>query len=492
VPGLVPEGWEDAAHTLSLFMHHRLVVDAYLGGLSEEYIEAPSQRMISDAIDELAGRRWTDQLMAQTLGTQPAPWRLGGAAVREVITATAAATAHTRIGHLRLTPEVTGEAVEAVHGFVEAQGFGRLIQGHGILVFLDNHGAIEHYGGLAERDFVLGLKHRPWAHAPLDDELLSGMAAGYYRIVLRNGRRYVVNTARARRQFAVFRRALVESGYLKKRLELVQLSQFNLFKEWEGQARALVPDLDAHRRRFTAFVGLPPGARCLECGCGSLAQTFDGGLWEAVGPAGSIVALDPSPGMLGRAAQRLEREKAQNIELLCARAEEIPASEGSFDAAVGATFLHWCDAPLALAEMRRVTRPGGVVAICSPSAFATDMPWFREWFRPIFDIAERTGQPVTLPVFSEGDVARLFADAGLREIATQTFDVPWYLSDADSATYTLIQGVSLFQVQLEPLPWGARQDLIAEVRECGRRVCERTTPAERVLHTPLEFVRGVV
>jgi SAM-dependent methyltransferase len=71
-----------------------------------------------------------------------------------------------------------------------------------------------------------------------------------------------------------------------------------------------------------------------------------------------ITGIDPSEGMLALARVRLPES-----ELVKGRAEALPFAAGSFDAAVACEVFHWLDAGAALAEMARVVRPGGALAI---------------------------------------------------------------------------------------------------------------------------------
>jgi SAM-dependent methyltransferase len=71
-----------------------------------------------------------------------------------------------------------------------------------------------------------------------------------------------------------------------------------------------------------------------------------------------VTGIDPSPGMLALAQVRLP-----GSELVVGRAEQLPFADGSFDAAIACETFHWVDQPAALAELARVVRPGGSVAI---------------------------------------------------------------------------------------------------------------------------------
>jgi ubiquinone/menaquinone biosynthesis C-methylase UbiE len=71
-----------------------------------------------------------------------------------------------------------------------------------------------------------------------------------------------------------------------------------------------------------------------------------------------VVAVEPDPDMRATFARVLP-----GVEIFDGRAEAIPLGDGAVDVvAVGQAF-HWFDADAALAEMRRVTRPGGGFAL---------------------------------------------------------------------------------------------------------------------------------
>ena len=102
-------------------------------------------------------------------------------------------------------------------------------------------------------------------------------------------------------------------------------------------------------RRFAA-----PGARILDLGCGS------GLISKELAKLGyEVVSCDVSQGML----DVLERERGDlKLETRCGDAYAIPAADGEFDMVVSRMFIqHFVDWPKIVAEMARVTRPGGHV-----------------------------------------------------------------------------------------------------------------------------------
>ena len=107
-----------------------------------------------------------------------------------------------------------------------------------------------------------------------------------------------------------------------------------------------------------APLGLRAGGRVLDLGAGTghLLPV----LRNAVGGAGTICALDLSMKMLKYAASAA----SANAFLTCGSAEALPLWDDFWDAAICmGIYPHFADRASALAEIHRVLRPGGKMAI---------------------------------------------------------------------------------------------------------------------------------
>lgn len=99
-------------------------------------------------------------------------------------------------------------------------------------------------------------------------------------------------------------------------------------------------------------------ARVLDLGCGAGHVSFH------VAPAvGEVVAYDLSQQMLDVVSAAAADRGLSNVRTVNGAAERLPFGEGEFDFVFSRySAHHWSDLGLALREVRRVLRPGGVAA----------------------------------------------------------------------------------------------------------------------------------
>ena len=105
------------------------------------------------------------------------------------------------------------------------------------------------------------------------------------------------------------------------------------------------------------LAGVARHQRVLDVGCGPGALTAV--LVDRVG-ADNVTAVDPSEPFVEAARLRFPE-----VDIRQAPAEDLPFEADAFDAAIAQLVVHFMTDPVAgLREMRRVTRPGGIVAAC--------------------------------------------------------------------------------------------------------------------------------
>ncbi|MCL6521601.1 MAG: methyltransferase domain-containing protein [Firmicutes bacterium] len=120
-------------------------------------------------------------------------------------------------------------------------------------------------------------------------------------------------------------------------------------------------------RQVLPALELEPGMEVLEVGVGTGFLTPS--LAAAVEPGGRLVALDVQPDHFERIRWRLEETGIRNVELVQGDAQALPFADASFDRVVMVTVLGEIpDRRRALAEARRVLRPGGRLCVTEHAA----------------------------------------------------------------------------------------------------------------------------
>jgi SAM-dependent methyltransferase len=131
------------------------------------------------------------------------------------------------------------------------------------------------------------------------------------------------------------------------------------------RAAAANPAIRELKRRSYELLGVSPGSRVIDVGCGPGIDTSELGL--RVGATGQVVGIDHDPAMV-TAADAAARGAGVSgwTRHQVAVGTALPFAAASFDAArCERMFQHLADPgpALALAELRRVTRPGGRVVV---------------------------------------------------------------------------------------------------------------------------------
>ncbi|WDL96737.1 class I SAM-dependent methyltransferase [Alicyclobacillus sp. ALC3] len=447
---------------------------------------------LSNRARECAYTHWTEMERGYVLNDLPAPERIAQVAVYEIAASTAAYMAHESTGELDVDEALARGAMDRVESFVERYRFGTLLQLYMLVTSWENHNALRHYGEIPEREFVRGTWHRPWVDYSLGEELMFATHIGNIRIERRGDQRFVQLTDEGHQVLKQTTDVLASVGYFRQRLNMLHISQFNRFEDYEQLASEIWPNSMELRREFLRFVGIADGMQVVELGCANGVFTFDGGLAETVGPSGYVVAVDPATAMLARAGVKQNRLGIPWVSFRQGRAEELPIGEEQFDAAIGVGFLHFTHRQQALAEMKRVVRPGGIIASMHPLQANLDIPFFREWFAPILQLAAKRQERPKSYLLEPNVVQEDFIHAGLTEIEARIMPMPSVFFDPQKAVQHFVRGVGWFGEELSSLPWQAREDLIQELIDRGRFVCERYPENERVLHTSMQAVKARV
>lgn len=203
-------------------------------------------------------------------------------------------------------------------------------------------------------------------------------------------------------------------------------------------------------RAMVADLPLRPSDHVLDLACGD--GVYSCWIAERLGPAGRVVGVDIAPAYLELARHTANDSPAgARVSFRQADAYQLPFADGQFD-------LAWCaqsmfslpDALGALRELRRVVRPGGLVAV-----FENDLlhPMILPWPAQL-ELAVRTAHLAEIAATSAEQLAvgrelcALFSAAGLSDCLLRTYStvrqaplssdeqayLEWYLSDLRTRT----------------------------------------------------------
>lgn len=241
-----------------------------------------------------------------------------------------------------------------------------------------------------------------------------------------------------------------------------------LFKEW------VEPVLDA--------AGIRLGQRVLDvaCGTGVLARAVS----ERIGPSGSIVGIDPNPGMLA-VAGKLDSA----VDWRQGTVEALPFPDASFDAIVSQFgMMFFTDRLAAIREMLRVMTPGGELTVAVWDTLENS-PAYSVEVALLERIAGRPAADALRAPFVLGDpkdLAALFEDGGVStpRVVTRTgtarFPSIRVMIEADLRGWLPVMGVTLPEQQIGQILSEAESELAPFVEQGG----------EVVFDSPAHIVSG--
>ena len=185
--------------------------------------------------------------------------------------------------------------------------------------------------------------------------------------------------------------------------------------------------------------GIRPWQRVLDvaCGTGIVARTAA----DRVEPGGAVIGIDTNEAML-----TVARRVRPDIDYRCADAASLPFDDASFDAVTcQMALMFFPDAKTCLAEMARVTAPGGNVAVLVPAALTVQPA-----FAPFVEMVARHTGPEAIELLStyfrcgDSDYLRdLLTTAGLDVRTIEAHEGSFRASTVDEFVATEVESTPL-------------------------------------------------
>lgn len=214
-------------------------------------------------------------------------------------------------------------------------------------------------------------------------------------------------------------------------------------------------------RQFVAWLEPRAGLDWLDVGCGTGALTAI--VLEAAQPR-SVIGVDPSSGFIEHARSLVRDPRAR---FMLGDAQRLPLEDATVDIAVSGLVLNFVPDPeRAVAEMRRATRTGGIVA-----AYVWDLAADMQLIRRFWDAAiaeDRAAAALDearrFPLAARSPLEGLFQAAGLGSVETVALDVPTIFRDFDDLWTPFLGGQGPGPAYVATLEATARERLRERLR----------------------------
>jgi SAM-dependent methyltransferase len=179
---------------------------------------------------------------------------------------------------------------------------------------------------------------------------------------------------------------------------------------------------------FIDWMAVSADARWLDVGCGTGALTQT--VLARAAPA-SVTGLEPSDGFIGYARHHTSDPRAS---FRVGDAQALPFADGAFDAVVAGLVLNFVANPdKAVAEMKRILRPGGTGAVYVWD-YAGEMQLIRHYWDAAVALdpnARMLDEARRFPICQPRPLLALFQDCGFDQTECRDLEVPTVFKDFD-------------------------------------------------------------
>jgi SAM-dependent methyltransferase len=224
--------------------------------------------------------------------------------------------------------------------------------------------------------------------------------------------------------------------------------------------------LQAHHRQLMTVAALAPGERVLDVGCGTGPTTRAAA--RAVGEQGSVVGLDISAPLLGRAREHAAADGLTNVEFVQADAQVEPLGADRFDVVLSQFGVMFFDDPVAaFTNFAGATKAGGrLTFVCWRGL--VDNPWLQVIRDSVAGGRELPPPPEhsagMLGLADRSRVESILLAAGWRDVEVNPVAVPYVFGSLEDAIAGSAS-VSIVRQAVDTLDDAGRAAALASLRD---------------------------
>lgn len=191
-------------------------------------------------------------------------------------------------------------------------------------------------------------------------------------------------------------------------------------------------------QEFLRWLPVADNKTWLDVGCGT--GVLSNSILSTRQPQ-EILAIDSSPEFIAFAREVNQDPRCQ---FEVALAQSLPLESGRFDATVSGLLLNFVPQPeQAVAEMQRVTKPGGVVAAYVWD-YADGMQMLRLFWNTAVTLdknAASLDEGTRFPLCQQGELEKLFQHSGLRDVQFRAIEKPMLFANFEDYWRPFLGGV---------------------------------------------------
>jgi SAM-dependent methyltransferase len=212
---------------------------------------------------------------------------------------------------------------------------------------------------------------------------------------------------------------------------------------------------------YIAFVGVKNGDRVLDVGTGTGSLAF---ALEATTAASEVTGVDPSEGFIGYAKKNA---KSGRVRFEVGDAQALQYKDASFDQTMALLVMNFVpDHTKAIGEMRRVTRPQGVVSACVWD-YNAGMEMLRFFWDEVvaLDPAMAPKDERNMKLSREGQLGELWKKAGLVNVQEKPLVIEQAFASFDDYWGPFLKGAGPGGAYVVSLTDERRRQLEARMRK---------------------------